>query len=145
MFAFIILTQHSTGSSIHSNQTRKRNERHPSGKEEVKLSFADDKTEGETGARGWDFPGESSGFGVRKGFLPGTASASSPRSRQWAAHWWGQGRGQHPPSVTAGWRRFRLCGRGLHSILPHPDSRYIVICSLYILYIRIHSGIVTNF
>ena len=40
---FTSLTEHSTGSSNHSNQTRRRNKRHPNRKEEVKLSlFVDD-------------------------------------------------------------------------------------------------------
>ena len=43
MSAFTSLTQHCTESPSHSNQTRRRNKKHPIGKEEVKLSlFADD-------------------------------------------------------------------------------------------------------
>ena len=43
MSPFTTPIQHTIGSPSHSNQTRKRNKRHPIGKEEVELSlFADD-------------------------------------------------------------------------------------------------------
>ena len=39
MYTLPTLIQHSTGSSSHSDQTRKRNKRHPNWEEEVKLSL----------------------------------------------------------------------------------------------------------
>ena len=43
MPTFTTPIQHNIRSPSHSNQTRKRNKRHPNGKEEVKLSlFVDD-------------------------------------------------------------------------------------------------------
>ena len=42
MSTFTILIEYSTGSPSHSNQTRRRNKRHPIGKEEVKLSLCAD-------------------------------------------------------------------------------------------------------
>ena len=42
MSTFTTLIQHSTGSSSYSNQKIRRNMRHPTGKEEVKLSLLAD-------------------------------------------------------------------------------------------------------
>ena len=42
MSAFTTLVQHSAGNPRHSNQTRRRNKRHPKWKERSKTVFADD-------------------------------------------------------------------------------------------------------